>query len=350
MNYVTDHHLRPYTPPDWATPLTLIPRYRVPLAQTPTPIRAWQPGELPDGYCAWIKRDDRTGVTLSGNKARKLEFLVADAIRTGCDTLITCGGIQSNHARATAVAARECGLDCHLVLNTRTPREPPGIAGNLLIDRLVGAELHLISWQDYQHRDERMAELACELESNGKHPCLIPEGGSNALGTWGYIEAVREVAEQLHADSLRIDDIFAACGSGGTAAGLSLGVALSGLRARVHVVNVCWDADHFYARVDAILRELGAPHAARDILHVIDGHVGPGYAQNTPEDLTVLRNTARETGIILDPVYTVKAFRGMCAALRAGDNRLQGTHALFIHTGGLFGLYDKLAELEPVLR
>lgn len=338
--------LETYAPPDWAKGLSRIPRYRIPLAQTPTPVRAWRPAALPDGYSAWIKRDDQTGITLSGNKARKLEFLLADAIADGCDTVVTCGGIQSNHARATAVAAREYGLDCHLVLNTRTPEDDPGIAGNLLLDRLVGAKLHRISWSDYQRRDERISALARELEDKGKRPYLIPEGGSNALGTWGYIEAVRELQAQLQAQGLQVDDIFSACGSGGTAAGLSLGVALCGLPARVHAVNVCWDADHFYARVDAILRDLGAPFAARDILDVIDGHVGLGYAQSTSAELDLLRCTAAETGIVLDPVYTVKAFRGMCATLRAGGDRLRGKRSLFIHTGGLFGLYDKLAELQ----
>jgi D-cysteine desulfhydrase len=349
MNSTIDSRLEPYAPPDWATGLGLVPKHRVRLAQTPTPIRAWHPGEVPGDCSAWIKRDDQTGITLSGNKARKLEFLLAQATENGCDTVITCGGIQSNHARATAVAARELGLDCHLVLNAYNPEDDPGLAGNLLLDRLVGAKLHVISWKDYQQRDEHMAVLARELEAAGKRPCLVPEGGSNALGTWGYIEAVREIAEQLRNDELRIDDIFAACGSGGTAAGLGLGVALCGLPVRVHVVNVCWDADHFYDRIDDILRELGAPRAAREIVDVVDGHVGQGYAKSTPEELAVLRSTARETGVILDPVYTVKAFCGMCAALRAGGNRLQGNHALFIHTGGLFGLYDKLEELAPVL-
>ena len=107
MNRATSYQLEPYVPPDWASQLKLVPSYRIRVAQTPTPIRPWHPGELPEGYSAWIKRDDRTGIALSGNKARKLEFLLADAIASGCDTVITCGGIQSNHARATAVAARE---------------------------------------------------------------------------------------------------------------------------------------------------------------------------------------------------------------------------------------------------
>ncbi len=350
MSNSTNNQLEAYTPPDWASQLRLVPEYRVRVAQTPTPIHAWHPGEIPDGCSAWIKRDDQTGITLSGNKARKLEFLLADAVERGCDTVITCGGIQSNHSRATAVAAREHGLDCHLVLNTRAPEDDPGIRGNLLLDRLVGAELHLISWHDYQRRDGLLRDLARELEADGKRPYVIPEGGSNALGTWGYIEAVRELEEQLRTEGLQIDDIFSACGSGGTAAGLSLGVALCGLPIRVHVVNVCWDADHFHARVDAIFRDLGAPFASRDMLDVIDGHVGLGYAQSTPEELDVLRRTAQETGVILDPVYTVKAFRGMCAALRTGDERLQGARALFVHTGGLFGLYDKLEEMEPLLK
>ena len=151
-----------------------------------------------------------------------------------------------------------------------------------------------------------MEQVASQLRAEGKHPYIIPEGGSNALGSWGYLEAVRELAGQLAGLGEGVDDIVFACGSGGTAAGLALGVALSGLSIRVHAVNVCDDADYFYDHVDRVLQELGASHKARDILDMVDGYKGLGYAVSQPQELELLRDVARQTGVILDPVYSGK--------------------------------------------
>ncbi|OGV45494.1 MAG: hypothetical protein A2X46_00390 [Lentisphaerae bacterium GWF2_57_35] len=318
------------------------------LAQRPTPLRRWAVAGMPADVELWIKRDDQTGITLSGNKARKLEFLLADALQKGADTVITCGGIQSNHARATAVAARELGLDSHLLLNHPQPDRNPGLVGNLLLDRLVGAQIHLITYEEYQQRETLMRQLADRLIAQGRKPCIIPEGGSNALGSWGYLEAIRELQEQTEQAQAGLTDIVFACGSGGTAAGLSLGVKRSGWPVRVHAVNVCLHADYFHKKVASIVQGMGAEYSPDD-LDIMDGYVGLGYAKSRPEELLLMRDVARATGVILDPVYTGKAFFGLWNELsQAGRARFKGAKILFIHTGGLFGLYEKLSELTPL--
>ena len=337
-----------YQSPPWASHLAL-PERRLALANLPTPLEPWSPPGIPEGIDLWIKRDDCTGSTLSGNKARKLEFLLAEALAQGCDTVITCGGIQSNHARATAIAARQLGMDSHLLLNTTEPDSDPGFVGNLLLNRLVGSTIHLITFEQYAQRIELMEELAATLRNGGHKPYVIPEGGSNALGTWGYIEAMQELAEQTNERELAIDDVVFACGSGGTAAGVALGAHLSGLNARVHAVPVCNDATYFHDRINHLFAELGASEKSASLLDMLEGYVGRGYARSTPEELACLREVARTTGILLDPVYTGKAFYGLVSELTRAPDRFQGRSIVFLHTGGLFGLYDKTEELIPLL-
>ncbi len=341
--------LHEYSPPSWLGTLKNIPRHRLALAQRPTPLRRWrapvggQPVEL------WIKRDDLTGMTLSGNKARKLEFLLAEAVSRGCNTVLTCGGIQSNHCRATAVAARELGMDCHVLLNHVQTQDDPGLAGNLLIDRLVGAVVHLITWEQYQQRETLLSELAGQLTREGKKPYIIPEGGSNVLGTWGYLEAVNEIVHQIAELKLDLTDAVFACGSGGTAAGLSLGAHLAQWPVRVHAVSVCNTAAYFHAKIDALFDSLGAGVRSTEVLDIVEGYVGLGYAKSRPEELARLRDVALKTGVILDPVYTGKAFHGLCEEWKKVPERFKGNRILFIHTGGLFGLYDKTSEIAPLL-
>ncbi len=338
-----------YTPPRWPVPLPAPPGVRLRLAQRPTPLAPWRPPGLDADTRVWVKRDDCTGITLSGNKVRKLEFLLADALRQGCDLVVTCGGLQSNHARATAVAARQLGLDCHLFLRTTDTRSDPGLAGNLLLDRLVGASISLVTPDEYAQRADLMSTFAETVQARGRRPYLIPEGGSNGLGSWGYVEAVRELEEQTQTSGWGFDDIVFACGSGGTAAGLALGVHCSGLPCRVHAVNVCDDAAYFYHRVNGIFTEMGADLRAEDALDIIDGYVGRGYALNTEAELALIRDVARATGVILDPVYSGKAFMGLARERLQNPGRFKGPRILFLHTGGLFGLYDKLDMLSRIL-
>lgn len=296
------------------------------------------------GVEVWIKRDDLTGSGLSGNKVRKLDFLMAHALQQGADTVITCGGIQSNHCRATAVAARQLGLDPVLLLRGQPEGDPDG---NLLLDRILGATLHWTDAQGYAHRGARMEALARDLRSRGRRPFVIPEGGSNAVGALGYVRAGRELMAQQAARGLAFDSVVCAVGSGGTLAGL----AMAGLEARVLGVAVCDDRATFRARVQAIADEglslgLRLPDDGWD---VIEGHQGRGYGLSTPDELEIQVRFARETGIFLDPVYTGKAW---CAIERlAGtDPARLGSRVLFWHTGGLFGLFGRGAELGPALQ
>lgn len=337
-----------YNPPIWAKELTLQPSHRFHLGHHPTQIHKWTPKGL-DNYHFWLKRDDCTGMALGGNKIRKLEFLLADALQKGATHVITCGGIQSNHCRSTAVAARRVGLEPHILLRTQEPNEDPGLVGNLMLDRMVDAQIHLINHEQYKERSHYLQKVAEKLRQQGHKPYIIPEGGSNGLGSWGYIEAVNEILEQLHSQKQEIDDIVVACGSGGTAAGISLGIKLSQYPAKVHAINVCDDADYFYGVIQRIFSELGSSYEPEEVLSIIDGYKGLGYAKSTQEELNLFLRLSKETGIFFDPVYTGKAMFGLLKELKSRPEQFKGNRILFIHTGGLFGLYDKIDQIAPLM-
>ncbi|KAF7822046.1 putative D-cysteine desulfhydrase 1, mitochondrial [Senna tora] len=291
---------------------------------------------------------------LSGNKVRKLEFLMADAVAQGADCIITLGGIQSNHCRATAVAAKYLNLDCFLILRTSKVivDQDPGLVGNLLVERLVGAHIELISKEEYSKIGSvTLANVLKEkLIKEGRRPYVIPVGGSNSLGTWGYIEAVREIEQQIQSgpSNFTFDDIVVACGSGGTIAGLSLGSSLSSLKARVHAFSVCDDPDYFYNYVQGLIDGLEAGVNSRDIVHIQNAK-GLGYAMNTSEELNFVKEIAAATGVILDPVYSGKAAYGMLRDMRENPKKWEGRKILFIHTGGLLGLYDKADQMASLV-
>ena len=320
---------------------------RLPLARVPTPLEPLRRASAALGVEILVKRDDLTGSVESGNKIRKLEVLCADAVARGADTLITCGGAQSNHARATALAAARLGMKARLFLRVPDPAAPPPVEANILLDRLAGAEITWISREQYRDRAAIMAAAAAEL----RRPYVIPEGGSNALGAWGYVRAVEELASDLAGRSATL--VYAA-GSGGTGAGLVAGVKLLGLDLRVVGVNVCDDRAYFVAAIGAIVEELRrtwgldfAFERERDV-EILDGYVGRGYAESRPEELRDLAELARTEGIVLDPVYTGKAWHGMATELRK-DPRVFGERIVFLHTGGVFGLFPKAAEIAAVL-
>jgi len=299
----------------------------------------------------WVKRDDLTGSTLSGNKIRKLEYLLAQAQAEGADTIVTCGGEQSNHCRATAVAAVELGMRPYLLLRTEDPSRPPATEANILLDRLVGAEIRWVSRPEYARRAELFVEVADALRAAGRRPYLIPEGGSNALGAWGYIDAVEELAKELGPGKATL--VYAA-GSGGTGAGLILGVKLLGLPWRVVGINVCDDRDYFVRVIGEIIEAAITEYELslafeRSEIEILDGYVGAGYAKSRPEELAALRDLARSEGLILDPVYTGKAWYGLQQQLSLGTSL--GERLVFLHTGGIYGLFTdgKQAELSPLL-
>lgn len=409
------HSLEPYSPPPFAAKLPHPPTKRFTLGLLATPIHPWKGLEgiispaTPATVDLFIKRDDLSGAELSGNKVRKLEFLVADALEKGADALLSIGGIQSNHARAVAVAARAAGLESHLILRTRkgeTERDP-GFAGNLLLERLVGAHIHLVSKEEYAAAGDSgfplLEKLAERLKKEGgssgvvKNPYLIPLGGSNALGAWGYLEAAREILEQAPEairrrreekkekksgeeegggaggatasessnDDQQFDAIVMATGSAGTAAGLALGLHLAGSRTQVRAYCVCDDPDVFYDEIQKHVDELcggkkegagsesgPASPRARDIITVIQAR-GAGYAISKPAELQFLRSVASSSGILLDPVYTGKAAKAFLDEIAAsekpgGGGELfdwRGKKVLFLHTGGIFGLYGAADEV-----
>ncbi|KOM43354.1 hypothetical protein LR48_Vigan05g095800 [Vigna angularis] len=343
-----------YTPPSWASHLHPLPSHVFSLGHLPTPIHRWELPNLPTNTELWIKRDDLSGMQLSGNKVRKLEFLMADAVAQGADSIITIGGIQSNHCRATAVAAKYLKLDCFLILRTSNllVDRDPGLTGNLLVERLAGAHIHLISKEEYSKIGSVTLTnvLKEKLIKEGRRPYVIPVGGSNSLGTWGYIEAVREIEQQIQrgADNTKFDDIVVACGSGGTIAGLSLGSSLSTLKANVHAFSVCDDPDYFHNFAQGLLDGLDAGVNSRDIVHIQNAK-GLGYAMNTSEELNFVKDVAAATGVILDPVYSGKAAYAMVKDMLENPKKWEGRKILFVHTGGLLGLYDKVDQLASIV-
>jgi D-cysteine desulfhydrase len=328
----------------------------VPLARLPTPLEASPRLGAELGLELLYKRDDLTGLELSGNKARKLEFLVADAERSGADTLVTCGGVQSNHCRATAFAAARRGLGAVVLLRVPDPSSPPAPEANALLDRLAGAEVRFVSHAEYRRRAELMEGVASELRAVGRRPYVIPEGGSNALGSLGYVLAMAELRAQLPDDWRTGPTVLAyAAGSGGTGAGIEMGLRLLGWReARAVGFAVCNDATYFRATIAAIcgdarsrwpeLPEIGAEEIAID-----DGFVGPGYAQATEGGLALIRRAAALDGVLLDPVYTGKAALGLATRARE-PGRLPARRVVLLHSGGAFGIFPFARQLAATSR
>jgi D-cysteine desulfhydrase len=330
---------------------------RIKLAHIPTPLQKMVRLSQKLGVEMFFKRDDSTGSELSGNKIRKLEFILAEAISQEADTVITCGGAQSNHCRATALAAAGIGLKSLLLLRTPDPDNPPPAEGNILLDRLAGAEIVWITPDEYKRRDAFFQKSAEQLLSQGRKPYIIPEGGSNALGAWGYIGALNELSTQL--DELNrggngFGTVISATGSGGTTAGLLLASKLLDLNVRVVGINVCDDRDYFLKKIGSICSDFFrrfAPQSVGDItseLDIVDGYVGRGYALSQPEELKAIRDLARLEGVILDPVYTGKAFFGMLSELEKNPESF-GDRIVFIHTGGLFGLFPSADQFADIL-
>lgn len=316
------------------------------LARIPTPLQFLERASdrWGRGHRLWVKRDDLTGCTLSGNKVRKLEFITAYAEDHGYDTLITCGGIQSNHARATAFAGARLGMPVHLLLRGEASGTPEG---NLLLDHLAGAQVNCYPARRYvEEIDELFAYWQAHYDGLGRKALAIPTGGSDGIGVWGYVAACAELAGDFETHAIEEAHIVCATGSGGTQAGLTLGVALHALPATVWGVNVCDDEAYFLAKVaadvaDWRLRFPGAGEAPLDI-RVLDGYVGEGYARAGPEIFQLIAELGRLEGLLLDPVYTGKAFAGMLAEIEAG--RFEGCRDIvFLHTGGIFGVFPQAA-------
>ena len=319
----------------------------IPLALLPTKIERLPRLSSLSGADLLIKRDDLTGCLTSGNKIRKLEFVLADALQKKSDTLVTCGGIQSNHARAATAVASRFGLESVLFLKGGPHPTPEG---NLWLDMLLGATVHHISEEEYARVDGLMESEAVRLRRMGKRPYVIPEGASNWLGAMGYVRAAEEIRNQLDASGLTVDRIVFPCGSGGTYAGLLLGKKLFGLGPRLTAINVCQSAEHFVRKIDDICsetaRRLGLDLSfGPDEIEVMDGYVREGYAKNDPEIAQLIAKTARTEGIILDPVYTGKAMYGLLDLIsRSVISKKE--RILFLHTGGIFSIFAYRESLD----
>ena len=324
------------------------------LANLPTPVEHMRAvPELPDLPNVYIKRDDLTGSELSGNKVRKLEFALAEAAAMDARAIITCGGIQSNHARATAIAAARLGLRSVLVLRGAAPEESDG---NVLLDRLAGAEIRFITQDEWPGVNEMMAEIARELGATGEKAYVIPEGASYPPGVFGYIKAAQEIAEAEKALGIEFDTIVTAVGSGGTSAGLMYGKRIFGLKGSILGINVLDTPEYFARRIAGISEDFsrkyrerypGAswfkPIAASEV-EIAGGYDGPAYAVPTEEGLELIRTCARRLGLFLDPAYTGKAMLGLAGEAAKGRWR-KSDNVLFIHTGGIFSLFPWRREL-----
>lgn len=317
---------------------------RIKLANLPTKIEKLERlTKLIGGPEIYIKRDDYTGTEVSGNKVRKLEFSIKEAVDMGCNYLITCGGIQSNHARATVAVAVKMGMKAGLVLRGNEDIE---LDGNLLLNKLLGADIRFITPEDYRNRRmEIMEELKREMKLKSFKPYIIPEGASNGIGSFGYFNAMEEILVQEKEMGIHFDGIFIAVGSGGTHAGLLLGSKIFSSRAQIYGINVCDDEKYFKNRIHEILIESNE-YLDTDIqfdkseINIIDGYVGRGYALSSPVELNFIKEFAMLEGIILDPVYTGKAMYGLIEEIKSGRFK-EFKNILFIHTGGLFGVFPQ---------
>jgi D-cysteine desulfhydrase len=334
---------------------------RLTLARLPTPIHKLERLSAEVGRDIYIWRDDLTGFAESGNKARKLEFLLAHALESGATRIVTSGGMQSNHTRATSFLSRRVGLKVALVVREpKTGRDPQAAAtGNLLLNQIAGADFHFLSHADYEARGGAYApfleETADEYRRRGEKPYVIAEGGSMPRGCLGYIRAVEEMLatwKQTDAGIDAPDALFFAEGSGGTHGGLHLGCELHGFSPRrLFAINICDSADYFRQRVGQLIeetaREFHLPSTDR-ALQILDGHVGAGSGVASDEELRFYLRLARQEGVLLDPVYTGKAFLGMLDELRKTPDRF-GKKILFLHTGGAFATFAYPEQYARVL-
>ena len=318
---------------------------RIPLGHLPTPLE-----ELPrltralGGPRLFIKRDDQTGLATGGNKTRKLEFAVADAMDQGADTLITMGGVQSNHTRQTAAAAARCGLRCVVVLRGHAPAV---WNGNLLLDHLLGAQ---VVFSGNRTREAVAEDVASQARAAGSRPYLIPVGASNAVGAAGFVAALEELDTQAKERALRVDRVVFASSSFGTQAGLCVGAKAVGFRGQLAAIAIDSRRDELQAGVAAIatatIRRLGWEMAfAPAEVVAYDGYLGAGYAVMGEPEREAISLVARSEGILLDPVYTGRAVAGLIDLIRTGAFGKDET-IVFWHTGGAAALFAYAAELR----
>jgi D-cysteine desulfhydrase len=312
---------------------------RVELAYAPTPLLKLERLSTELGVELWVKRDDLTGLLETGNKIRKLEFLIGEALAQRADTLITCGTLQSNCCRAVSAVAARLGLKAMLALKGVPP---PEYDGNLLLDRLLGAEVRYCTDEEWEKVDQVMQEMAGRARAAGRTPYVIPESGATVVGALGYFSCGQEIAQQVRHGAPEFDTIAITAFSGGSQAGLLMAKQLTGLQAEIVSVPIAWEAERVRAYVTDVIeqarRRWSLAVQVPDEIRLLDGYQGAGRAEVAPEDLAMVLRVARREGIVLDPVYTAKAFGGLLDHIRREPGSL-GRRICFIHTGGVFSIY-----------
>ena len=318
---------------------------RLHLAHLPTPLEPMpRISEHLGGPNLWIKRDDCTGLSSGGNKTRKLEFLMADAVERGADTIITQGATQSNHARQSCAAAARLGLESHILLEDRTGFHDDAYAlnGNVLLDQLHGATISLRPADSDMNAE--MELLAQQLRDDGKKPYIIPGGGSNETGALGYVNAAFEMTHQANERMLRIDHLVHATGSAGTQAGLVVGMQAMNAGIPVYGVSVrapkAKQEENVYGLAQRTLDFMGLAQSLvpRDRVVANSDYVGDGYGLPTDSMVEAVKMLATYEGILLDPVYSGKGFAGLIDLIRKGHFK-KDENVVFLHTGGSVSLF-----------
>lgn len=311
----------------------MIPR-KISIANIPTPLQK----HSFNGSAFLIKRDDLTGVELTGNKIRKLEYLLYDAKKKNADYIFTQGGDQSNHARATLIAANMLGLNTKLFLWGNEKSMPEG---NLFLDKVFGAEIKYFSKKEYLNVEKVIAREKVRLEKKGLKVYSIPGGGSSPLGIWGYINMVQELSSQINLN--RIKGLFAASGSGGTAAGLLVGAALQNLNIKIFAVNVLVPKNELQDYILSLADECVKKYKLnikinKENLEILDGYSSEGYKNIDRVKVKLIKSFAKNSGILFDPAYTGKAFYAYNDIFL---NSKKKNDIIFIHTGGIYGVFSK---------
>jgi len=310
---------------------------KINLAHLPTPIEKFKFNSKE----FLIKRDDYTGSDFLGNKIRKLEYLLYEAKKVKADIIFTSGGDQSNHARATTSVAAKLSIKTRLYLWGQEKKQADG---NLFLDKMYGAEILYLNKKEFLNVDEIMTDERAKLVKRGKRVYVIPAGGSSTLGIWGYISFIDELKKQI--DITKINGIFSACGSGGTAAGLLVGAALNKINLKIFAVNVLYPKEEIKKKImqlaeGAVLDYKLSCKINQQNLEIIDGYSTEGYKNISDNKLKIITDFARNSGILLDPAYTGKAF---CAYNDLVLKKGKGKKAIFLHTGGIYGTYPKRSK------
>ena len=324
---------------------TAPPIPRVELAYAPTPLLKLERLSAELGVELWVKRDDLTGLLETGNKIRKLEFLIGEALAQNANTLITCGTLQSNCCRCVAAVCARLGLRAVLALKGGRPAE---YDGNLLLDRLLGADIKYCTDAEWEKIDETMQDLAARERAAGRVPYVIPESGATVVGALGYLACGQELAQQVRHGAPEFDTIVITNFSGGSQAGLLMAKQLTNLRADIVGIPIAWEAARVRAYVGEVIDRARSRYgfAVRPPAEVrlLDGYQGAGRAAVRRDELDTMLKLARLEGIVLDPVYTAKAFSGLLDTIRRDPSAL-GHRVCFVHTGGVFSVFPYRAAL-----